>query len=596
MRRSTGASCSGGSARALAAARAALRQALLPAGPCRGRRPARAGGRPVRRRRRDPAQHRRLGRAETAWSRPSMPSCGRRRIICAATRRCAPARGARGRVTGRQGRARRRRSRSRRTASASWSTRWAGRRPAGTSTSARTAPSPPGSRSGEEVLDLYSYAGGFALHGRRRRRPCRCWGRPGRGGPGAGPRQRRAQGAGRALQLPPRRGLRRHRRAGRRQGALRPRHRRPAALREIEEGPSPGLQRLRQAGPRCGRCWSTEGGFLCIACCSHNVPMDAFREASGAGIKEAGRGGRLLARPAPGRTTRSTRPCPRVPTSSSWPTPSTERSSTIEVVVIAALISTSTFRRPVAACASFPIAESGAWTPTSQPRASPPKVSRTHRGRTAPTLCCRRSCRLIRASSSGRLRRGRGCALPWPCPRRCRSRLPRARGGARRPQLPGWSMPARRRLESGCRRPTSSSATSPARSGWCAPAPARPPRARVDPLEGRASAFTPRQAAQLASDPALAPRLGRPAGPGVRLLAAAPRPLADRPRLGGHQPAGAGHAHLHDDRLQQGHQARRAAHAGRAGHRHGEPASASSWCCARCAASSPARPARGSRR
>ncbi|HMR30620.1 MAG TPA: class I SAM-dependent rRNA methyltransferase [Geminicoccaceae bacterium] len=37
-----------------------------------------------------------------------------------------------------------------------------------------------------------------------------------------------------------------------------------------------------------------EGGFLCIACCSHNVPEAQFLEAVFDGIKDAGRGGRLL--------------------------------------------------------------------------------------------------------------------------------------------------------------------------------------------------------------------------------------------------------------------------------------------------------------
>jgi 23S rRNA (cytosine1962-C5)-methyltransferase len=38
----------------------------------------------------------------------------------------------------------------------------------------------------------------------------------------------------------------------------------------------------------------SEGGFLCIASCSHNVPADSFREAVHAGIKDAGRGGRII--------------------------------------------------------------------------------------------------------------------------------------------------------------------------------------------------------------------------------------------------------------------------------------------------------------
>ncbi|MFO1069376.1 MAG: class I SAM-dependent rRNA methyltransferase [Geminicoccaceae bacterium] len=37
-----------------------------------------------------------------------------------------------------------------------------------------------------------------------------------------------------------------------------------------------------------------EAGFLCIACCSHNVPAATFLETVYAGIKDAGRGARLL--------------------------------------------------------------------------------------------------------------------------------------------------------------------------------------------------------------------------------------------------------------------------------------------------------------
>ena len=74
--------------------------------------------------------------------------------------------------------------------------------------------------------------------------------------------------------------------------------------------------------------------------------------------------------------------------------------------------------------------------------------------------------------------------------------------------------------------------------------------------------------------PAGAPRAGhRPRARLLALDAAAPRArraVADRPRLGGDQPAGLGHAAVHDDRLQQGHQPRRPADPGRAGDRHGD--------------------------
>ena len=44
----------------------------------------------------------------------------------------------------------------------------------------------------------------------------------------------------------------------------------------------------------------TEPGFLCLGCCSYHVSTDAFLEAAWAGIREAGRGGRLINRGAAG--------------------------------------------------------------------------------------------------------------------------------------------------------------------------------------------------------------------------------------------------------------------------------------------------------
>jgi 23S rRNA (cytosine1962-C5)-methyltransferase len=37
-----------------------------------------------------------------------------------------------------------------------------------------------------------------------------------------------------------------------------------------------------------------EEGFLAIACCSHNVPAQAFADEVRKGLRDAGRGGRLL--------------------------------------------------------------------------------------------------------------------------------------------------------------------------------------------------------------------------------------------------------------------------------------------------------------
>ena len=38
----------------------------------------------------------------------------------------------------------------------------------------------------------------------------------------------------------------------------------------------------------------TEPGFLCLGCCSHHVSAEQFAGEAWAGIREAGRGGRLI--------------------------------------------------------------------------------------------------------------------------------------------------------------------------------------------------------------------------------------------------------------------------------------------------------------
>ena len=37
-----------------------------------------------------------------------------------------------------------------------------------------------------------------------------------------------------------------------------------------------------------------EPGYLCLGCCSHHVPAEQFAAETWAGIREAGRGGRLI--------------------------------------------------------------------------------------------------------------------------------------------------------------------------------------------------------------------------------------------------------------------------------------------------------------
>jgi 23S rRNA (cytosine1962-C5)-methyltransferase len=55
----------------------------------------------------------------------------------------------------------------------------------------------------------------------------------------------------------------------------------------------PGLRGYRKLARACGAVVGEEG-FLAIACCSHNVPAQAFADEVRKGLRDAGRGGRLL--------------------------------------------------------------------------------------------------------------------------------------------------------------------------------------------------------------------------------------------------------------------------------------------------------------
>jgi 23S rRNA (cytosine1962-C5)-methyltransferase len=55
----------------------------------------------------------------------------------------------------------------------------------------------------------------------------------------------------------------------------------------------PGLRGYRKLARACGAVVGEEG-FLAIACCSHNVPLDAFADEVRRGLRDAGRGARLL--------------------------------------------------------------------------------------------------------------------------------------------------------------------------------------------------------------------------------------------------------------------------------------------------------------
>ena len=66
----------------------------------------------------------------------------------------------------------------------------------------------------------------------------------------------------------------------------------PAFVRSKKEL-KPGLRGYRKLARACGPLVAEEG-ILAIACCSHNVPEDAFADEIRRGLRDAGRGGRLL--------------------------------------------------------------------------------------------------------------------------------------------------------------------------------------------------------------------------------------------------------------------------------------------------------------
>ena len=68
----------------------------------------------------------------------------------------------------------------------------------------------------------------------------------------------------------------------------------PAFVRSKKEL-NPGLRGYRKLARACGLLVAEEG-ILTIACCSHNVPEDAFADEIRRGLRDAGRGGRLLRR------------------------------------------------------------------------------------------------------------------------------------------------------------------------------------------------------------------------------------------------------------------------------------------------------------
>jgi 23S rRNA (cytosine1962-C5)-methyltransferase len=67
----------------------------------------------------------------------------------------------------------------------------------------------------------------------------------------------------------------------------------PPAFVKSKRDLKPGLRGYRKLARACGALVA-EAGFLAIACCSHNVAADAFADEVHRGLRDAGRGARLL--------------------------------------------------------------------------------------------------------------------------------------------------------------------------------------------------------------------------------------------------------------------------------------------------------------
>ena len=142
--------------------------------------------------------------------------------------------------------------------------------------------------------------------GRGRRRGCTSWPSTAPSSGSIWPRPApSATGCAARLEVRARGRVRRARPARRREAALRHRGRRPAGVRAQQERAEAGTARLSQAGAGV-RPLVAEEGILAIACCSHNVPEEAFADEVRRGLRDAGRGGRLSAQG--GRRPRSSEP------------------------------------------------------------------------------------------------------------------------------------------------------------------------------------------------------------------------------------------------------------------------------------------------
>ena len=146
---------------------------------------------------------------------------------------------------------------------------------------------------GGRVLDLYSYSGGFGSR-LPPRAPERCWRSTGRR-PASTWRMASAERNGLAGVLTVER-----QDAFAALDALAANKQRfdlvvadPPAFVKSKRDLKPGLRGYRKLARACG-VLVAEAGFLVIACCSHNVAAEAFADEVHRGLRDAGRGARLL--------------------------------------------------------------------------------------------------------------------------------------------------------------------------------------------------------------------------------------------------------------------------------------------------------------
>ena len=146
---------------------------------------------------------------------------------------------------------------------------------------------------GRSVLDAYSYTGGFGIAGRQsRRRGSRVSGFVCAGALAIA--EESARGQRRQVQVRQGRRVRGTGASRACQRNIRHRHRRSAALREVaSKDLEPGAKAYRKLA-RLAAAVVAPNGFLLLASCSHNIPMERFAAECAAGIARSNRSAALI--------------------------------------------------------------------------------------------------------------------------------------------------------------------------------------------------------------------------------------------------------------------------------------------------------------